>query len=298
MARTWLKQLRVELSLTQAALAGAAGIKAARYSQIELGYCELRDEEIKALADTLKQTAEFIQSGENRLKPKGSEVDTAKAQAETASPAVPPIDAPSSSAIVPRGLSAAKTSEPSLNGKGSEDLSDPVNFSRMPPTEALVCGALPLAEFRNRLQQHIAFAAKVLHTSKVKPRVWIAWRDFNKEAQNVLRGSEFVPQTQADQKPVAIANQESSATLDKPASVSPQLRREKGNKNLFGHFVDVAKESLPVEKIDSLSALATAAKKQRPELGFMKHFKALAEAELSPSDFNGIVLEAARRHGA
>jgi transcriptional regulator with XRE-family HTH domain len=298
MARIWLKQLRGELSLTQAALAKAAGIKVARYSRIEAGYCELRDEETEALADTLKQTAEFIHTGKSSPKTKTSKTATAKAQTEPAAVATPPITASGSLVTTPKGLTAAKASEPSLTSKGGNDLSDPVNFTLMPPTEALVCGTLAPSEFRSRLQQHLAFAAKVLHTSKVKPRIWVAWRDFSKEAQNHLRGSELVPQTRIELKPVPIPKPEALVPLGTPTSSTLQSRRERGNKNLFGYFVEVAKESLSAERVDSLSALAAAAKKQRPELGFMKHFKLIAEAELSPTDFGKIAAEAEKRHSA
>ena len=298
MARAWLKQLRVEKSFTQAALASAAGIKVARYSRIEAGYCEFRDEEATALAETLKETSEFIRSGKRILKTKGSELGVTKAKTEATAVASQPSIAPSSPAISPKGLSVAKTSEPSPTGKVGDDLSDPVNFSLMPPTEALTCGSLAPAEFRNRLQQHIAFATKILHTSKVKPRIWVAWRDFNKEAQNLLRGSEPAPKTSTDHQPAPISNEAPPPKPDTPASGNPQARRTRGNRNLFGYFVEVAKESLPAEKMASLSELATTAKNQQPELGFMKHFKLIAEAELSPADFGRIAAEAAQRHSS
>jgi transcriptional regulator with XRE-family HTH domain len=299
MPLTWLKQIRSEQSLTQAAVASAAGIKPARYSRIEAGYCELRDEEIKALADALKQTVEFIQTGKRSSKAKESGAATIKTEPVPAIVALPPVVASFQPVIAPKGLTAAKAIEPTPTSKRGDDLSDAANFTLMPPTEALVRGSLAPLEFKNRLQQHLVFATKVLHTSKVKPRIWVAWRDFSKEAQNHLRGeSELVAQTVVEPKPVQTPKPAALVTPSTPAPTTSQSRRERGNKNLFGYFVEVAKELLPAERLESLSALATDAKKQRPELGFMKHFKLIAEAELSPSDFGKIAAEAEQRFSA
>jgi len=297
MAREWLKQIRVEQHFTQAALARAAGIKVARYSRIEAGYCDLVDDEVKALADTLKLSANFIRSGGSDHVIPPPEGNPIAPPAETTASALTAEKFPDTPASAPRGLAAAHVPSPLQPSKGGDDLSDPANFTLMPPLEALECGPLTPAEFKNRLQQHMAFAVKVLHTSKVKPRIWVAWRDFNKEAQNHLRGSELVskPPAPVDQQPAPKLADATSPIQEKPTSGHPQRLRPRGNKNVFGFFVEVAKESLTAEKIASLSELALAAKQQRPELGFMKHFKLIAEAELSPSDFAKIAAEAAQR---
>jgi len=300
MARAWLKQLRSEKSLTQAALASAAGLKTARYSRIEAGYCEPHDGEVKALADALKQTEDFVRSGSSKPKKKTPEKTTPIAPPATAAAAIQPIKTPVVPAVAPKGLSAASTNGPSAAGPKSDDLSDAKNFALMPPTAALACGSLSPSEFRSRLQQHVTFAAKVLHTSKVKPAVWVAWRDFNKEAQTLLRGTDPVPKAPVEPQPVPmpIPVRVAPAVPSKPAAENPTGRRTRGNKNLFGYFLEVAKELLPPEKFAALSELATTAKKQHPELGFMKHFKLIAEAELPLNEFSAIAAETAQRFSA
>lgn len=299
MARAWLKQLRSEKSLTQAALASTAGLKTTRYSRIEAGYCEPRDEEVKALAKALKQTEDFVRSGSRDLKKKEPEKTTPTSPSATAAAAIPISKTPVAPAFAPKGLSAASTNAPSVvAGPKGNDLSDPKNFTLMPPVEALVCGVLAPAEFRSRLQQHVAFAAKVLHTSKVKPSVWVAWRDFNKEAQTLLRGNDPAPAAPVEAKPAPIPRIIVPPKPSKPASENPAGRRTRGNKNLFGYFLEVAEELLPPEKFSALSELATTAKKQQPELGFMKHFKLIAEAELPPNEFSAIAAETAQRFSA
>jgi len=298
MTRAWLKQLRAERSLTQAALATAAGIKPARYSRIEAGYCDLRDEEAGALAKTLKTTVEFIQNGSSKPESKGSVADTAKVRVEPAVGSIETMKTPATPVVVPKGLAVAHTNESLQPSAKGDDLADPKNFTLMPPMEVIAGGVQPSADFKHRLQQHIIFAEKVLHTSKVSPRVWVAWRDFNKEAQNLLRKGAPAPNTPSvEQKPSPIPSAVAPAPVvpSRPSPAKSTERTTRGNKNIFGYFLEVAEESLPPEKFNSLSTKAADAKKQQPELGFMKHFKRIAEAELPPTDFSKIAAEAAQR---
>jgi transcriptional regulator with XRE-family HTH domain len=64
MAIDWLKKLRTENFPNQTALALAAGIKPARYSRIENGYSDLREEEIEGLAQALKLTVAEVRNGQ------------------------------------------------------------------------------------------------------------------------------------------------------------------------------------------------------------------------------------------
>ncbi|MBK9989150.1 MAG: helix-turn-helix domain-containing protein [Verrucomicrobia bacterium] len=298
MARAWLKQLRSEKSLTQAALASTAGLKTARYSRIEAGYCEPRDEEVKALAKALKQTEDFVRSGSRDHEKKEPKKTAVVAHPATAAVSIPISKPPVAPAVAPKGLSAANTHGPAAAGPRGDDLSDAKNFSLMPPTEALTSGALSPTEFRSRLQQHVAFATKVLHTSKVKPAVWVAWRDFNRDAQTLLRGNDPAPAAPVEVKPAPIPRIIVPPKPSAPASENPTSRRTRGNKNLFGYFLEVAEELLPPEKFSALSKLATTAKTHKPELGFMKHFKLIAEAELPPNEFSAIAAETAQRFSA
>jgi len=292
MALDWLKKLRLENFPNQTALALAAGIKPARYSRIENGYCDLREEDVEGLAKALKLMVEEVRNGQ--LVP--TTPQTVKSG--------PPPNNLAAQAIAPQptpALSAPVVAKPPQATVPSDNLTDPKNFTRLPPSELLSIQNFHDAAARARLQQAIAFAEKVLHTSKVPAAVWREWRDFSRAAQNLLRGPAMVSAPN-EPKPVVTPQVPTSMPLPKrtvaveasPTSSSTRLR---GNKNIFGHFVDVAKDWLPAAQFADLSQKAAAAKTQNPELGFMKHFRKIAEAELSRAEFNRIDGEASRRGG-
>jgi transcriptional regulator with XRE-family HTH domain len=298
MAIDWLKKLRTENFSNQTALALAAGMKPARYSRIENGYSELREEEIEGLAKALKLTADEVRSGQPGLsKPKASKAKSpngvrAARVAETPAPEQPTMPLPSS----------PSPTMPSAEAKPGDNLDDPKNFSLMPPAELLSHRNPNDVGVRSQLQKATIFAEKVLHTSKVRPAVWVAWRDFGRDAQTLLRGPAPLA---APTEPKPIVKIQHLAP--KPLPVSPAIAktpaaksspRLHGNKNVFGHFVDVARDWLPATTSAALNEKALAAKTSNPEMGFMKHFKRIAEIELPRAEFDRIDREASRRDGS
>jgi hypothetical protein len=191
---------------------------------------------------------------------------------------------------------------PPATAKPGDNLDDPKNFSLMPPAELLLHRDPNDAGVRAQLQKAAIFAEKVLHTSKVRPAVWVAWRDFSRDAQKLLRGP---TPTIASVEPKPIVRVQHLAPKPLPiiptiaktpaAKSSPRLH---GNKNIFGHFVDAAREWLPAATSDALNEKALAAKTSNPEMGFMKHFKRIAETELPRAEFERIDREASRRDGS
>jgi len=191
---------------------------------------------------------------------------------------------------------------PPATTKPGDNLDDPKNFSLMPPAELLSHRDPNAADVRSQLQKAAVFAEKVLHTSKVRPAVWVAWRDFGRDAQKLLRGpiSAAAP---VEPKPIVRIQH----LAPKPLPVIPAIAkapvarsspRLHGNKNVFGHFVDVAREWLPAATSTALNEKALAAKTSHPEMGFMKHFKRIAEIELPRAEFDRIDREASRRDGS
>lgn len=87
-----------------------------------------------------------------------------------------------------------------------------------------------------------------------------------------------------------------TVTVKTPVALSTQ--RLRGNKNVFWHCVDVAKDCLPAATFATLHEKATAAKASDPGMGFMKHFKRIAETELSHAGYDRIDCEASRRDGS
>ncbi len=298
MATDWLKKLRTENFTSQTALALAAGIKPARYSRIEHGYCDLREEEIAGLAKALKLTVDEVRTGQpiiakpKAVKAKSPYGERAARVAEAPTPEPPALPPPSS----------PSPTMPSTETNTGDDLNDPKNFSLMPQVELLSHRAPYDSELRSRLQKEAIIAEKVLHTSKVRPGVWVAWRDFNRDAQKILRGS--IPTVMSvEPKPI----EKPQYHVPKPLPIIPAVAttpaknpssRLHGNKNVFGHFVDVAREWLPAARSATLNEKALAAKTSNPEMGFMKHFKRIAEIELPRAEFDRIDREALRRDGS
>jgi transcriptional regulator with XRE-family HTH domain len=298
MAIDWLKKLRTENFPNQTALALMAGIKPARYSRIEKGYCDLREEEIEGLAKALKLTVAEVRNGQPGVaQPKAATAKSpqgvrAASVAETLVTKQPPL------------LPATTTSVamPPPEAKPGDNLNDPKNFSLMPPAELLSHRESSDADVRTQLQKAIVFAEKVLHTSKVRPAVWVAWRDFSRAAQTFLRGPAPMA-APTEPKPIIRIQRLAPKTLPVSPAIAKTLAaksspRLHGNKNVFGHFVDVARDWLPATTSVALNEKAIAAKVSNPEMGFMKHFKRIAEIELPRAEFDRIDREASRRDGS
>jgi transcriptional regulator with XRE-family HTH domain len=295
MAIDWLKKLRTENFPNQTALALAAGIKPTRYSRIENGYSDLREEEIEGLAKALKLTVAEVRNGQ----PGVAQPKAAKAISFRGVRATSPAETPTTEQPTVPPSNTTSVAMPPPETKPGDNLDDPKNFSLMPPAELLSHRDPNDADVRSQLQKATIFAEKVLHTSKVRPTVWVAWRDFGRDAQKFLRGP--VP-TVAPAEPKPIVSIQplapkllpvSPAIAKTPAAKSsPRLH---GNKNVFGHFVDVARAWLPAATSAALSEKALAAKTSNPEMGFMKHFRRIAEIDLPRAEFDRIDREASRR---
>ncbi len=295
MATDWLHKLRMEKFPSQTALALAAGIKPARYSRIEKGYCDMREEEIEGLAKALTLTVDEVRSGQPGVAKPGA----VKAKSPKGMRAASVVEAPLTKQPTVLPPSSPSPAVPTTETKPGDKLDDPKNFSLMPPTELLSHRDSSGADVRSQLQKAAIFAEKVLHTSRVRPAVWVAWRDFGRDAQKFLRGPTPTV-APVELKPI----EKPQNHVPKPLPVRTEivktpapktLSRSHGNKNVFGHFVDVAREWLPAATSAALNEKSLAAKTSNPELGFMKHFKRIAEIELPRAEFDRIDREASRR---
>jgi len=281
MSRDWLVNWRKERSLNQTETAKASGIAPARFSRIEHGYCDIRPEEADALARVLKVSREAVLTG----------VRAVPVAART--PATVNLAPPKPTAAV-----AVVSNVVSTPIARNDDLNDPKNFAFLPPTALLKislqdAGALP------RLREATRFAEKVLHTSKVRPAVWVAWRDFLRDGQAHMKG-ELLPNTSAISAPIAPQPIVSLKSEHRPEPPIPNYNlpantRTRGNKNVYGHFFDVARELLSKDLNALLTEKATEAKQKQPEVGFMKHYRRLAQETLTPAVLEKIDHEATRR---
>lgn len=290
MSRHWLKDLRIGKFPSQSALARAADIVPARLSRIEAGYCDITDGEARGLAKTLQVTVEQILTGKAAPLP----------EAKPAIVGAPkPVAEPLKTAPVATPVALPKPVAPVIPG---DNLADAKNFTLLAPVELFPRVAAGDAGARAQLRQALVLAEKVLHTPKVRPAVWVSWRDFSRTGQNALRDPVVTPVATISPPPkptpvVAVTQKPVPAPALAPLklSVNNPAGRGRSNKNALGYFLDVARETLPAAVFSSLSNSARVAKEKHPEVGFMKHFKQAAQLELSAGDFDRINGEAAIR---
>lgn len=102
MAREWIKTLRIEKFTSQTSLAEAAGLKPARYSRIENGYCDILADEAAAIAKVLEVNPQFIATGVRQP-------ETPAASAPTPHISPPIIDSVPTLSHMPNGLAKAKS---------------------------------------------------------------------------------------------------------------------------------------------------------------------------------------------
>jgi|GEM_PF-1211766 len=333
MARDWLKTLRLQKKLSQMGLATAAGLNpGSKYSRIELGYVDPDPAEVRALAKVLGTTTEFVLTGKNPVEAKGMAIAAKKvAEAPPSPPAAPPpvasvsVPPPSSSptpaAEKPSSSAPAATdnlpAQPTAVYDG-KDITDPVNFALLPPLHLLERGPMDEVSYRAHLHSLITKSTKVLHTSKIRPKIWTAWRDFERKAQELLRGAPrqtpafgmaptaFAapavpaarPAPQSFAPPPAAAPRSAPAPMPSPSSSAPAPRSARaGNKNYAGIFFDCAQQLLPTDKFEELRAAGVAAKAADPSSGFMKHFVRLSKERLPSSELAQIETEVKRQGG-
>ena len=273
MAREKIKSLRKLRNLSQAALGQLANLTAPEISRIECGYRDVSPTERAAIALALG------------VKP--ADLDDRPGMTS------PPTHAPGSTPPMrydgPAGLSAATKS---ANGGDTRmtkplptgsDLNDPANFGQMPDLALLKQGSLDSVAYQTRLAAEIAHATKILHTSRIPAAVWRAWREFERQATELLRVSKTSPGT------VRTAPAPRATTAPAAAPAKPQ------SKSFNALFVDAARSILSPEVVDRLNVAAEESKKNDPATGFMKYFRQHAENDLSPDVLEQIRSEANRR---
>jgi transcriptional regulator with XRE-family HTH domain len=159
MARPHITELRKFRKLSQAALAKTVGLTSSEISRIECGYRDLTEAEAVAIAKALDVVPSKID--ERLLKP-----------------------------LAPVGIAASTgvcaVPKPVLPTGSLED--DPTNFREMPDMAVLDRGSLGESDYRQRLTDTLKRANYVLHTSRVPAATWRAWREFERQGQERLRG--------------------------------------------------------------------------------------------------------------
>ena len=275
MTRDEIKSARTLRKLSQAALGKLTNLSASEVSRIECGYRDLSETEAAAIARALgcaSKVAPIVLAtptpapmGLARVKKPNTESPSASTM-----PSVP--TAPTNPPVV------------KLIPVGS-DLSDPGNFGILPDLSLLTLGGLDEVAYRARLSAEIVRANSILHTPRVPAAVWRAWRQFEQQATERLRnGAPPVPPA-PPAKTVEI----------KPAAAAPVASGVPGSKSINSLFVEAARSLVPVELVERINRAAEAARQSDPTVGFMKHFRRIAEGELEPALLKQVTGEANQR---
>lgn len=290
MTREEIKSARTLRKLSQAALARLTHLTASEISRIECGYRTLSEAEEAAIASALG----IVPKGDA----KAPVVLKEPKPAEAATPQVKPVkNEPRAPAPEPVPVGTA------LPGKPGSDLSDPVNFGILPDLALLTPGELEETAFRARLAAEIARANTILHTPRVPAAVWRAWRQFEQQGTERLRnGAAAAPAPTAAAAPNAIKAPVFTERSAPVASVALPTATDKSDtaesKNFNSLFVEAARAILPPERVERFNRAAEAARQQDQTIGFMKHFRRIAESELEPALIKQVTEDANQRQAS
>ncbi len=253
-----IRQTRTALKITQSELARRTKLSASEISRIECGHRDADEGELSAIRAALGAGHESV--GKGLMKSKAAE----------------PVRTQEVPVVVPAEI------KPALTGT---DLADPTSFGVMPDLSLLESFSKGAADFRARCAAEIVKAQTILHTPRVPAAVWRAWRQFEKEASEMLRAGSAVVENQA---PVVAP---SSVSKEEPVLV-PEAKQE--SKSFGSLFVESARKLLPAETVERLNKDAEAALAADSSMGFMKHFRRVAETTLSADLLQQISDEAGR----
>ncbi|ATC65278.1 hypothetical protein CMV30_15720 [Nibricoccus aquaticus] len=255
-----IRQTRTALKITQSELARRTNLSASDISRIECGHRDADENELAAIRAALGSGTESV--GKGLMKSKVVE--------PVRTPEVPVV-------IVPAEI------KPALTGT---DLADPTSFGVLPDLSLLESARAGAADFRARCAAEIVKAQTILHTPRVPAAVWRAWRQFEKEASEMLRAGAVVVENQA---PVV---QTPPPVLQAESVVMAEAKAE--SKSFGSLFVEAARKLLPAETVERLNKEAEAALAADSSMGFMKHFRRVAESTLSGELLQQIADEAGR----
>lgn len=295
MTREEIKSTRTLRKLSQAALGRLANLSASDISRIECGYRDMSEAEAAAIAAALDLTPKGVAKTVAERKPVTTLVPQIKEQKSEAPPA------PSAPAAATRDIAltnaqaapvaVAPASKPLPTGS---DLNDPANFGVLPDLALLSPGSLDEMAFRDRLSAEISRANKILHTPRVPAAVWRAWRQFEQQATERLRSGAAAPEPEPS--PVEMHSPAPAIATIKPVAPAAPASDEKIESKSFNSlFVEAARALLPADQVERINRAAETARKEDVSIGFMKHFRRIAEGELSPAALKQVNDEANRR---
>jgi len=288
MTREQIKSLRKLQKLSQAELGRLTNLTASEISRIECGYRTLSDDEAAAIASALQsKQPPAPPPPRGMVKAAKSSVGSA-----TATVSMAPAAAVEAEAQRPAPVQSAVVVEvaPPKPPPAGNDLNDPANFGVLPDLALLNPGTLDREAFRARLSTAIARATTILHTPRVPAAVWRAWRQFEQQATALLR--ETVVEAPAP-IPVPVIAAPVKASAPVAVAEAPQDKGESKSYNSL--FVEAARSVLPPPLVERFNQAAEAARSADASVGFMKHFRQIAEGELEPALLKRVTDEAGIR---
>jgi transcriptional regulator with XRE-family HTH domain len=275
MTRDEIRSARTLRKLSQAALGKLTNLSASEISRIECGYRDLSETEAAAIATALgcaPKIAPIVLES-----PKPAPMGLARVRK-------PNTESPSASTMP--SMPTAPTNPPAAKPTPvGSDLSDPANFGILPDLSLLTTGTPDAVAFRSRLSAEIARANSILHTPRVPAAVWRAWRQFEQQATERLR---------SDAPPVPPAPPAKTVEI-KRAAEAPVASGVPGSKSINSLFVEAARSLVPAQLVERINRAAEAARQSDPTVGFMKHFRRIADGELEPALLKQVTEEANQR---
>ncbi|RRJ96630.1 transcriptional regulator [Opitutaceae bacterium TAV4] len=175
-----LREARTNQGLSQGQLAniiyeaGLTYFKLSHLSRLECGYLDATLTEVRIIATILDVLPDWLIG---RAKPAPPPTG---ALASTSTPPIPPSGAPASQ---PAGLAAAVNGSngASSNGGGTTNPDD------WPDMALLDRGEQDTDVFKQKLNDGLVRAQTMLHRSGLPAAPWRAWRDFDRQARELLR---------------------------------------------------------------------------------------------------------------
>jgi len=273
MARESIRTLRKLKNLSQAALAKMTGLMASEISRIECGYRDLSRAEASMIAKALGVAVHEITDEPRSDAAKSSAVVILESSPAVQAPIPPPASGP------------------------NNDLADPPNFQELPSFDLLKRGDLEAGAFRAQLCGAVDRATTILHTSKVPAPIWRAWRDFEKKAQAILRGSvsggpSASPQSGTSGRSLGETRWHPGdmlALAERSFKIGRSSRTRHQEKSYSALFLEAARKILPHDLAAELTVAAELRLQRDRSVGFMRHFRDVAHETLSQDELRRIV---------
>ncbi|EIP97534.1 putative transcriptional regulator [Opitutaceae bacterium TAV1] len=181
-----LREARMQQGFSQGQLAniiheaGLSYFKVTHISRLECGYIDATLTEVRIIATILDVLPDWLIG---KAKPAAPPSGSLVASGNGTSPAVSASPGGSAAPHRPSGLAATAAAKPAAPSGSTGPVSGDPDW---PDLEILKRGDLSADTFKQRLNDGLARAQTMLHRSGLPAAPWRAWRDFDRQARELL----------------------------------------------------------------------------------------------------------------